>query len=262
MNDPGSHISLTSAGLTFNGGNGVDGDTAVIAIDQLEVGGALVIEAGGVQFGAASTGVLCGLYEGAVNVGSCFAGFQVQQVSGATVVGPMLQGVAAGTTFAPVAGHLYTLRIRTYCKEVQRVLAAYYGIGDSGEVSYGGNTVASSANVVMEVQDTTFGATDVSTVLYDGSLATAPALATFAPVNSTNLIGSIANITVTEAGAVWVTSQDPGGPSSRAGLALQHRAPMLGLSEPVHSVSTQLRYRRQMTLSRLHIGPFIVRWRG
>ena len=48
----------------------------------------------------------------------------------------------------------------------------------------------------MEVQDTTFGATDVSTVLYDGSLATAPALATFAPVNSTNLVGSIANITV------------------------------------------------------------------
>ncbi len=223
VNDPGSHISLTSAGLTFNGGNGVDGDTAIIAIDQLEVGGALVIEAGGVQFGATTTGVLCGLYEGAVNVGGCFAGFQVQQVSGATVVGPMLQGVAAGTTFAPVAGHLYTLRIRTYCKEVQRVLAAYYGVGDSGVVSYGGNTVASSANVVMEVQDTTFGATDVSTVLYDGSLATAPALATFAPVNSTNLIGSIANITVTEAGAVWVTSQDPGGTvfTRRLGLATQ-----------------------------------------
>ncbi len=223
VNDPGSHISLTSAGLTFNGGNGVDGDTTVIAIDQLEVGGALVIEAGGVQFGAATTGVLCGLYEGAVNVGSCFAGFQVQQVSGATVVGPMLQGVAAGTTFAPIAGHLYTLRIRTYCKEVQRVLAAYYGIGDSGEVSYGGSAVASSANVVMEVQDTTFGATDVSTVLYDGSLATAPALATFAPINSTNLVGSIANITVTEAGAVWVTSQDPGGTvfTRRLGLATQ-----------------------------------------
>ena len=41
VNDGGSHISLTSAGLTFNGGNGIDGDTTVIAIDQLEVGGAL-----------------------------------------------------------------------------------------------------------------------------------------------------------------------------------------------------------------------------
>jgi len=223
VNDPGSHISLTSAGLTFNGGNGVDGDTAVAAIDPLEVGGALVIEAGGVQFGAASTGVLCGLYEGTVNVGSCFAGFQVQQVSGETIVGPIAQGVAAGTTFTPIAGHLYTLRIRTYCKEVQRVLAAYYGIGDSGEVSYGGSTVPSSANVVMEVQDTTFGATDVSIVLYDGALAAAPALVSFAPVNSANLVGSIANITVTEAGAVWVTSQDPGGTTftRRLGMATQ-----------------------------------------
>ncbi len=223
VNDGGSHISLTSAGLTFNGGNGVDGDTTVIAIDQLEVGGALVIETGGVQFGAASAGVLCGLYEGAVNVGSCFAGFQVSQVSGTTVVSPMLQGVASGVTFTPVAGHLYTLRIRTYCKEVQRMLAAYYGVGDSGEVSYGGSAILSSANVVMEVQDTTFGATDVSTVLYDGSIALSPALATFAPVNSTNLVGSIANITVTEAGAVWVTSQDPGGSvfTRRLGLSTQ-----------------------------------------
>jgi hypothetical protein len=223
VNDGGSHITLTSAGLTLNGGNGVDGDTAVIAIDQLEIGGALVIEAGGVQFGAASTGVLCGLYEGAVNVASCFAGFQVQQVSGTTVVSPMLQGVDAGATFTPIAGHLYTLRIRTYCKEAQRMLAAYYGIGDSGEVSYGGSAIPSSANVVMEVQDTTFGATDVSTVLYDGSVAISPGLATFAPVNSTNLVGSIANITVTEAGAVWVTSQDPGGTAftRRLGLATQ-----------------------------------------
>ncbi len=223
VNDGGSYISLTSAGLAFSGGNGVDGDTTVVAIDQLEIGGALVIEAGGVQFGAASTGVLCGLYEGVVKVGNCFAGFQVQQISGATVVGPILQGVAAGTTFTPVSGHLYTLRIRTYCKEVQRMLATYYGVSDSGVVSYGGGAIASSANVVMEVQDTTFGATDASTVLYDGSLAVSPALATFAPVNSTNLVGSIANITVTEAGAVWVTSQDPAGTvfTRRLGLATQ-----------------------------------------
>lgn len=223
VEDGGSHISLTSAGLTFNGGNGVDGGTTVVAIDQLEIGGALVIEAGGVQFGAATAGVLCGLYEGAVGVLTCLAGFQVQQVSGATVVSPLLQGAAAGATFTPVAGHLYTLRIRTYCKEVQRVLAAYYGIGDSGEVSFGGTAMPSSVNVVMEMQDTTFGATDVSTVLYDGSLAVAPALATFAPVNSTDLVGSIANITVTEAGAVWVTSQDPGGIAftRKLGLATQ-----------------------------------------
>jgi len=223
VEDGGAHISLTSAGLTVNGGDGVDGDTTLVAVDQLEVGGALVIEAGGVLFGAGSAGILCGLYEGSVMTGNCFAGFQVKQVAGATVVSPILQGVAAGATFSPVAGHSYTLRIKTYCKEVQRMFAAYYGIDDAGEVSYGGNAVPSSASVVIETQDTTFGATDVSTVLYDGSAASSPALATFAPVNSTNLIGSIANITVTQVGAVWVTSQDHGGTvfTRKLGLATQ-----------------------------------------
>jgi hypothetical protein len=106
---------------------------------------------------------------------------------------------------------------------VQRVLAAYYAVGDNGEVSYGGSAIASGANVLLEVQDTTFGATDVSTVLYDGAVNAAPALATFAAIDSTNFIGSIANVTMTEAGAVWVTSQDPGGTAftRKLGLATQ-----------------------------------------
>jgi len=223
VNDPGSHIYLTSAGLTFNGGTGIDGQTVVAAIDPLEVGGALVIEAGGVQFGAQTAGILCGLYEGPVIEANCFAGFLVEQLAGVTTLVPMVQGVAAGASFTPVAGHSYTLRIRTYCKEVQRILAAYYAVGDSGEVSFGGSALPCSAAVVMEIQDVTFGVTDISTVIYDGSVADAPALATFAPVNSTNLIGSIANVTVTEAGSVWVTSQDPGGTvfTRRLGLATQ-----------------------------------------
>jgi hypothetical protein len=221
--DQGAYISLTSAGLTFDGGNGIDGQTTVAAIDPLEIGGALVIEAGGVQFGALTAGILSGLYTGSVNAANCFAGFQVGQVAGATVVAPLVQGVVSGSTFSPVAGHQYTLRIRTYCKEVQRVLAAYYALGDSGEVSYGGSSIACGANVLIEVQDTTIGATDVSTVLYDGFVPNAPALAAYAPVNSTNLSGSIASVTVTEAGVVWVTGQDPGGAVStrKLGLATQ-----------------------------------------
>jgi hypothetical protein len=221
--ESGAYITLTSAGLTCSGGNGIDGQTTVAAIDQLEVGGALVIEAGGVRFGPLSAGVVCGLYAGAVNVGSCFAGFQVSQVASATVVAPLIEGLAAGAAFTPVTGHIYTLRIRTYCKESQRILSAYYAVGDSGEVSFGGNAVLSSANVVFEIQDVTNGASDVSTVLYDGSVGSAPALATFAPINSTNFIGSIASVTVTEAGSVWVTSQDPGGSAftRKLGLATQ-----------------------------------------
>ncbi|AXC13581.1 hypothetical protein ACPOL_4306 [Acidisarcina polymorpha] len=223
IEDGGGHISLTAAGLTLSGGNGIDGQTAVVAIDQLEVGGALVIEAGGVQFGALSAGIVCGLYTGSVSAAGCFAGFLVEQVAGATVVSPLIEGVAAGATFTPTAGHSYTLRIRTYCVEIQRILAAYYAVGSNGEVSYGGNAIPAGAKLVIEVQDTTSGATDISTVLYDGWVVSSPALVTFAPVNSTNLIGSIASIHVTEAGAVWVMSQDPGGSAftRKLGLATQ-----------------------------------------
>ncbi len=223
VKDGGGHISLTSAGLTCNGGDGTDGNTTVTSIDQFEVGGALVIEAGGVQFGANAAGILCGLYSGPVDLPNCFTGFQVQQVGGATTVAPLLQGAVAGASYAPVAGHSYTLRIRTYCKEVQRILAAYYAVGDGGELSYGGSAILSNANLTLEIQDTTFGATDVSTVLYDGSAAASPSLVSFAPLNSTNLVASIASVKVTEAGAVWVTSQAPGGTTftRKLGLATQ-----------------------------------------
>ena len=240
VEDGGAHISLTSAGLTFNGGNGIDGQTTVAAIDPLELGGALVIEAGGVQFSALSAGILCGLYAGSVNVASCFAGFMIQQVAGQTLVAPMIDGLAAGASFTPVDGHSYTLRIRTYCVEAQRTLAAYFAVGDAGEASYGGNTIAASSRVVLEMQDTTGGASDVSTVLYDGSVASSPALATFAPVNSTNLSGSIASIHVAEAGSVWVISRDPGGTTftRKLGLATQGADARVERTGKIHFYAT------------------------
>jgi hypothetical protein len=195
-----------------------------------------------VEFGALSAGILCGLYAGPVASGNCFAGFQVKQVSGATVVAPLVNGAAAGASFTAIAGHLYTLRIRTYCKETQRVLAAYYAMGDSGEVSFGGNATASGANLVFEMQDSTFGPTAVSTVLYDGASGASPALATFAPINSTNFVGSLARITVTEAGSVWVTSQDPGGNvfTRKLGLATQGADARIERSGKLHFYATAI----------------------
>lgn len=223
VQDGGAHLSLTSAGLTCSGGDGVDGDTTVAAIDQLEIGGALVIEAGGVIIGALSAGILCGLYEGPINTANCFAGFQVTQSGGASVISPIVQGLVAGSSFSPVSGHSYTLRIRTFCKEIQRVLAVYYAVGDGGELSFGGGTIAAPGDLVLEIQDTTSGVSGPSITIYDGSAAVFPALATFAPINSTNFTGSIARVSATEEGAVWVTSQPPGGTTytRKLGLAAQ-----------------------------------------
>jgi hypothetical protein len=97
VNDPGSHLGFSAAGLTMTGGNGFDGQTTLTAINAIELGGSLVIEAGSVQLGAGSAGVVCGLYSGATEMENCFAGYDVRQSGGATVVVPMVNGAGVGT---------------------------------------------------------------------------------------------------------------------------------------------------------------------
>jgi len=46
VTDPGSHLALGPTGLSMTGGNGFDGQTTLVAIDQVELGGSLVLEAG------------------------------------------------------------------------------------------------------------------------------------------------------------------------------------------------------------------------
>ena len=56
VDDPGAAFTLTSAGLTCGGGGSIIGATVLSAISNLELGGGLVVEAGGVQFGAEHVG--------------------------------------------------------------------------------------------------------------------------------------------------------------------------------------------------------------
>ena len=62
--DPGGHLSLGGGGLMLCGGTGQDGQTTLTALDALEIGGSIVVELGGVVLGAASAGMLAGLYAG------------------------------------------------------------------------------------------------------------------------------------------------------------------------------------------------------
>ena len=114
----------------MTGGNGFDGQTTLTAIDAIELGGSLVIEAGSLQLGAGSEGVVCGLYSGATEMANCFAGYNVRQSGGATVVVPMVNGAEVGTVYTLLSGHSYTLRIRLHCVEMQRVLQTYYAMVD------------------------------------------------------------------------------------------------------------------------------------
>ncbi|WP_158752289.1 hypothetical protein [Acidobacterium sp. S8] len=211
LQDTGTHISITSNGLTCTGGNGLDGETTLFANSDLELGGSLVIEANGVVISAGSTGVISGLYAGDINIPDCVAGFQVLQNSGNSLISPLIDGLSAGSSFSPVAGHVYTLRTRLYAKEMQRVLQAYYAMGDSGLQLWGGTATPCGINVVLEIQDTTNGVNATPVVLYDGSLAITPSVCTFALLNSTNLICTIRSVDVIQEGPAWVTSIPPGG---------------------------------------------------
>lgn len=221
VSDPGSHISLTGAGLTMNGGTGQDGQTTVSALDALEIAGSIVVELGGVVLGAASDGMIAGLYSGPVQLATCFAGFRVRQststTGGVTVVVPVVNGAEVGTVFTPVTGHTYTMRLRLHCVEMQRVMQLYYCMVD-GVVQGFGNPAGVSApcDVVFELIDEGDASNTPATVLYDtaaagGSIAGSPMTCEFVAVNSTQLHGSIRSVDVTQPSSAWVVSTLPSG---------------------------------------------------
>jgi len=209
--DPGSFLSLTSAGLTMTGGNGLDGQTTLTAIDPIELGGSLVVEAGGVQLGTPSTGIVCGLYNGAVESANCFAGYNVRQSGGTTLLVPFVDGAEAGTPFTMLNGHSYTLRIRLHCPESQRVLQTWYAMADGVLKAFGGGEVAAPMSLLFELVDEGTSSNTPATVLYSGPVTSSPASCYFAVVNSVELIGSIAYCRITQAGSVWIVSTLPDG---------------------------------------------------
>jgi len=219
--DPGSKVSLTSTGLTVDGGTGVDGATTVSALNVVEMGGTIVAELGGVVFGAGSDGMLAGFYDGASVLADCFAGFRVRQsVSGTGTVTecvPVVHGAEVGAVFTPVAGHAYTLRLRLHCVEVQRVPQIYSCMVD-GVVQRFGSASGMDApmDVVFELVDEGGASNTPATVLYDsaavsGSVTGTPSQCVFVLVNSTSLFGSIASVTLTQPGTLWVVSTLPSG---------------------------------------------------
>ncbi len=217
VNDPGAHLSLTGAGLTMNGGTGVDGGTTLTALDAVELGGSIVAQLSGVVFGAASDGMLAGMYNGTSVLANCFAGFRVRQSSGATVLVPVVNGAEVGTVFTPLAGHAYTLRLRLHCVEMQRVMQRYYCMADGVVEGFGAlSGVAAPMDLVFELVDEGAASNTPATVLYDSAaagatVASAPATCTFAVVNSTQLGGSVSAVSVTRPGSLWVVSTLPTG---------------------------------------------------
>jgi hypothetical protein len=108
-------------------------------------------------------------------------------------------------------GHIYTLRIRLHCVEMQRVLQTYYAMVDGAIQAFGGGAVAAPMSVVFELQDLGVSSNTPATVLYDGSVVSSPASCSFVAVNSVQLIGSMGYCRVTQTGSAWVVSTLPSG---------------------------------------------------
>ena len=214
VDDPGSAVTLTASGLTCAGGNGILGNTVISAFSNIEMGGGLILETSAVQFGAQTSGILNGLYFGGeTTLPGCLAGFQIGQAGGAPTLAPILNGTVAGSTFTAVAGHTYTLRLRFYSSEAQRILQSYYISGAvSGYEAFGGDLLPAAGSFMFEVQDTTNGVAGDPVILYSGPFGGSPApYCVYAPLNASFLDCSIGSVSIEHLPPVWVTGTPPGG---------------------------------------------------
>jgi hypothetical protein len=214
----GGYISLGATGLTITGGSGVDGQTFLSWIDPVEMGGTLLLEAAGVSLSLGSAGALAGFFVGLETQPFCIAGFAVtaQSGTGAVSVQPLIQGSAAGTSYAINPTNQYSLRVRMHCAEVERTLSLYRSFGDGGPITYGGQTTSSAGKLQLEIQEFVDGVAGVPVTLYDGGVASLPAACAVVAASSINLIGTMRAIHLTNLGTGWVVSTPPsGGPYTR-----------------------------------------------
>jgi hypothetical protein len=212
------YLMLGSGGLAMNGGNGIDGDTALCWIDPIEMGGTLLAETVGVSISPGSAGILCGFFGDEPNTANCVAGLQATAASGtgAVTLQPIVQGTVAGATFALNPANQYTLRIRVHCPECERARSAYYSFGDSGLIAAGGEWVIAPGKIQMEVQEFVDGVGATPVTVYDGGVAGLEGTCTFAPASSVNLIGTMRSVNLVNLGSGWVVSTPPsGGPYTR-----------------------------------------------
>ena len=208
--DPAGVIGVSGGKLQVNGGTGIDGQTQVRFAEKMELGGAMVLQHGEISFSGESSGVLGGLYAGAVGAGGCLAGFQISKAGGQSGIRALVNGGGTGATITTQAGHRYGLTTRLYANEIYRQRQRFHG----SQSAAGGEAVAADARVVLQVHDIDPGnpATLVAaaTVLYDGVLGGAPGYCTYGLVNSSDLHCAIAFTRIVRSTAAEVRSALPG----------------------------------------------------
>ena len=84
------------------------------------------LQHGDVSFNGPSSGVLGGLYAGAICEAGCLAGFQTMPNGSASTIQALINGAPAGPIVATTAGHRYVLTTYLCSMEVYRAGETYH----------------------------------------------------------------------------------------------------------------------------------------
>ncbi|MGC2246243.1 MAG: hypothetical protein WA609_06545 [Terriglobales bacterium] len=194
--DPTHALSVSDGQLLVSGGNGQDGQTCLDFVEQIELGGATVLEHGDVVFNAASNGVIGGLYTGAVAVGNCVAGFRITPSGTDCSIQSLVAGALTGTPLVTQAGHHYVFTTYIYPTEIYRMQQVFHSSAHPSGSARGGASVTCDARIVLQVHDIDpeNPATQVApaTVLYDGVIGSAPGFCTYVLINAISMQCSVA----------------------------------------------------------------------
>ncbi len=196
LTDPGSSISVNGGKLQVAGGNGEDGHTLVQFVEQIELGGACVLQHGDVTFSGASDGVVGGLYVTTATVANCLAGFRITPSGAASRIQALINGSLAGPVVATSLTHHYVFTTRFYASQIYRKQQVFHSSARPPGNPRGGAEISANVRVVLEVHDidpaNLLSATLPSTVLFDGVITAAPSYCLYALINSSSLYCEIA----------------------------------------------------------------------
>lgn len=209
----GGVFTVSSGRLQFNGGPGTDGGASIVAVEVMELGGALNLQHGEVEFTAASDGVIGGLYNGAILRANCLAGFRIAVSGGTSTIRALINGAETGAAITTVAGRRYALSTRIYATEPYRRQQIFHSSDSPAGNALGGVAIPTNARFVLEVHEIdpanpgSLGAASV--VLYDSSLTNIAAHCTYAVANAGSLHGNIRFVRLLRLVGVEVRSTIP-----------------------------------------------------
>lgn len=210
LTDPNRKVALTGGHLVLTGG-----PATISFVEQIELAAGLMLQHGQFTFSAASSGIVGGLYNGAVSPANCIAGFNVVPSGGNCAIQAIVNGGATGTILTTIPGHRYAFATQLICSEAHRVRQTYLSSAHPAGSGRGGDSVAGAVRVVLTVHDVdpnnpgTIAA--AATVLYDNVVPSPPAFATYALVDESSFFASVSFTRMQHIADAEIRSMVPGG---------------------------------------------------